>query len=176
MFRTAVPKTETPGIGPDSFERWPCHAPRLGLLLLGLAAGCSSMAYPVSTQTLSAPPSHPRDPEIVEVLTEIPDDRPFVQVARLSTESVNYDSTGHALERLRRSAAELGADAIVVEARGTSAVIPRRAFETTDADFGFGSAVQGPPTPRDYVPSQFARVLAIRWIEETPARSRPRPR
>jgi hypothetical protein len=134
-----------------------------------LTAACSSVVYPVSTQTFSAAPSHPRDPANVEVLTDIPD-KPFVQVARLSTESVNYDSPGHAVERLKRAAAEHGADAIIIEARGTNPVGPNQSFSTTSADFGFGPAVQGQPGAYEYMPSQFARVLAIRWIDlEAPA-------
>mgnify|MGYP003693682113 CR=1 FL=1 len=124
-------------------------------------AACASM-YPVEIETLSATTAPARDPRLVDVLHSMPT-RPFVEVARLATSSMNYDSPAAAVSKLRYAAAELGADALIIEAEGTRAAAPTYpGTSNTDADFGFGPAVPGRPNvgiQRDPI----ARGTAIRW-------------
>jgi hypothetical protein len=135
--------------------------------------------YPVEIETLSATTAPARDPRLVDVLHSMPT-RPFVEVARLATSSMNYDSPAAAVSKLRYAAAELGADALIIEAEGTRAAAPTYpGTSNTDADFGFGPAVPGAPQMLEYNATQFARGTAIRWTgppESEPALPTTRPR
>jgi hypothetical protein len=139
-----------------------------------LAAGACSTLYPVQIETLGAGPASPRKPQFVEIFEGKPD-RNYVEVARLTTESMNYDSPGHAVDRLRTVAAEYGADAIIVTARGTRSGTPRYPGPSTDADFGFAHAVQGNPYETGYSSACYARAVAIRWTEPDPIAPQSQP-
>ncbi len=148
------------------------------ILVLAIACACSAL-YPVDTIRYGAPAAA-REPVRVEVLTEAPR-RPFAEIARLFTESRNYDSPGHAVQRLREVAAENGADAIVIETRGVRSVPSPGAPTGSPADFGFGPVLSNPASldaPR--APSTFASAVAIRWLapedgeESTSSRLAPR--
>ncbi|HKE00531.1 MAG TPA: hypothetical protein VKE69_05940 [Planctomycetota bacterium] len=140
------------------------------LVLLGLAA--CSVLYPVRVENTGAPPAPPRPIEHVEVLAETPS-RPFVEIARLATDSVNYDDPSHAVERLRRIAAEKGADAIIVERRGSRLASVGNSAISTAIDFGTAPTSGDPSVygASGGTVSSFARVVAIRWI--TPDGERP---
>ena len=130
---------------------------------LALAA-CSSF-YPVRVTRLGDAGGPPQSVSHVEVWRDVPA-RPFVEIARLSTESANYDSPGHAVERLRRVAAEHGADAIIVQDRGhrSSGIAPN--VLPLERDFGFSSTDAPPREPGSaHSVAAYATAIAIRWRE-----------
>jgi hypothetical protein len=136
-----------------------------GLPAIVLAAAACSALYPVRIERLGALAGEPRDAAHVEVLPAVPQ-REFVEIARLATESANYDSPGHAVERLRTVAGELGADAIVVHDRGIRAASASIAAPVTARDFGFRPepVAGGGGAPI----ASFAWATAIRWTGPDP--------
>jgi hypothetical protein len=133
---------------------------RAAVLLALLALSACSALYPVQVVRTGEPSGPPRPAQHVEVLFEAPQ-RKFLEIARLTTDSINYDSPGHAVARLREVAGELGADAILVEDRGT--LVASAAAHSAQADeraFGFGP----PPSPSMGV-APYAKAVAIRWVE-----------
>ncbi|HKE02181.1 MAG TPA: hypothetical protein VKE69_14280 [Planctomycetota bacterium] len=138
-----------------------------GCALLAALAGCSSF-YPVQVTRLGEPLGPPRGVEHVEIYSQSPP-RPFVEVARLSTESANYDSPGHAVERLRKVAAEQGADAIIVEDRGARVASPGLAGSPMEQDFGYiGGDSRLTGASSGYSVASYARATAIRWTTPDP--------
>lgn len=136
-----------------------------------LALSACSTVYPVSIERLEGGPAEPHSSDHVEVLWDSPS-RPFVEVARLGTQSVNYDSPSHALSRLRSAAAELGADALLVEGIG---IRPAgvRSVGSHDPDFGFVPPVSGPPSQLSYASEPYARGVALRWTGPDPFDAQP---
>lgn len=136
--------------------------PRISPLVLCAVGAACSYVYPVRIERRGA--TAPARPAAhVEVLGEVPS-RPFLEIARLTTESVSYDSPSHAVERLRSIAAEKGADAIIVERRGSRVAASGSVGLGHAIDFGYA------PTSGDPVlaggggtVSSFARATAIRW-------------
>lgn len=107
--------------------------------------------------------------DLVEVYQTEPS-RPFIQIARLSTESVNYDNPGHAVARLRTVAGEHGADAIILERRGRRAAGASVSISSVDRDFGFGPPIGGPTeaVSAGSAYASFAEAVAIRWTGPDP--------
>lgn len=129
---------------------------------------CSAL-YPVRIQQTGAVGTPTRSADQIEVFQSDPA-RPYVEVARLSTESVNYDNPGHAVARLRTVAAEQGADAIILQKRGVRAATSAASIGSVDRDFGFGPPIGGPSqiAQAGYSPASFAEAIAIRWLGPDP--------
>lgn len=144
----------------------------IGLAFLVTFASCSAI-YPVNIQKLGGH-HEPNTSQTVEVLYEAPE-RSYIEIARLSTESINYDNPGHAVARLRTVAAEYGADAVIIEKRGTRAAHSFGTVGRVDGDFGFGPPVGGPGSPAGggYNSASFAKATAIRWLDRENPASRP---
>ncbi|MFN0206004.1 MAG: hypothetical protein ACKVS6_06785 [Planctomycetota bacterium] len=146
------------------------------LNLVVVFLGSCSTIYPVQIQRFGSA-HEPNHSEVVEVLYETPE-RPFIEIARLSTESMNYDNPGHAVARLRGVAADCGADALIIEKRGTRQASSLGNVGRVDGDFGFGPPVGGPVTPASggYNSASFAKATAIRWLDRENPASRPAKR
>ena len=113
-----------------------------------LAAGCAgSEVQRISFETF------PRtDPESVRVLTAEPPRNAYVEVARLKAENDN----GQGVDRIKREAAKLGADAVVLQ--GEESGGPQSRF-----DIGMNAA--GPVVRHDHqgheVPGQFSAARRL---------------
>lgn len=136
-------------------------------ILIIASTACSSF-YPVRIQKFGAAAANARPADQVEVYHSEPS-RPFIQIGRLTTESVNYDNPGHAVARLRAVAGEQGADAIIIERRGVRAA-GASSVGSVDRDFGFGPPIGGPSqsVSGGYSNASYAEAIAIRWTGADP--------
>jgi hypothetical protein len=143
----------------------------LPAIFISIIFGSCSALYPVQVQKIAGADGPARNTEDIELLRD-PPSRAYMEIARLSTESINYDNPGHAVARLRTVAADLGADALILEKRGVRQAAGAGSAGRVDGDFGFGPPMGGPaePPPGVYHLASYASGTAIRWLE---AESRP---
>jgi len=89
----------------------------LGLLLssTGLLCGCGQVVDVTKTAKEVYAPTRPDD---VEILTIVPKDRNFAEVATISTSHWVPDQTAKMHNALRAKAAPLGANAVILNSSG----------------------------------------------------------
>jgi hypothetical protein len=126
-----------------------------------VVAGCGTTV--TSTMINASPkPLVPRAPESVEVFTSGPPQRPYVDVAYLEAEQttdMSIDGTGAFITKLRRHAAEMGCDGVVL-----GAPTNRPVTATADVVYGVIQVLSKEPIEP---PADFGRPANLRGMTAT---------